>query len=155
MDFINGLHFLYPYLPGFGGEFYDLSPLFTTKPWTAIGWTPIVIFPFAIGLAYFIPLDLSFTFWFFYLFWKFEMVIGSALGLGHIAGFPFIFDQSFGVCVGVLLMTLWSGRRHLNLVATKAWHGQEPISCRFVVLGLIIGIGLLTGFWWAQECHSG
>ena len=149
MDFINGLHFLYPSLPGFGGEFYDLSPLFTTKPWTAIGWTPIVVFPFAIGLAYFIPLDLSFTFWFFYIFWKFEMVLGSALGFQQVAGFPFVFDQSFGVCLGVLLMTLWSGRRHLNHIIAKAWHGQEPISYRFAVLGLIIGIGLLTGFWWA------
>ena len=78
---------------------------------------PIVFFPFVIGMAYFIPLDLSFTFWFFYIFWKFEMIFGSIAGLQRIPGFPFIFDQSFGVCVGVLLMALWSARHHLRNVS--------------------------------------
>ena len=40
MDLINGLHFLFPIIPGLGGEFFDLRPFFTTKPWNAIGWTP-------------------------------------------------------------------------------------------------------------------
>ena len=154
IDVVNGLHFLFPNLPGLGGEFYDLRPLFTTKPWNAIGWTPIVFFPFVIGMAYFIPLDLSFTFWFFYIFWKFEMIFGSIAGLQRIPGFPFIFDQSFGVCVGVLCMTLWSARHHLRNVFIQAWSGNrrtasnEPISYRAAVLGLIGGFLLLAGFWW-------
>ena len=154
IDVINGLHFLFPNFPGLGGEFYDLRPLFTTKPWNAIGWTPIVFFPFVIGMAYFIPLDLSFTFWFFYIFWKFEMIFGSIAGLQRIPGFPFIFDQSFGVCVGVLLMALWSARHHLRDVLRQAWRANgkvrsnEPMSYRAAVLGLICGFLLLTGFWW-------
>ena len=126
MDLVNGLHFLYPVIPGLGGEFFDLRPFFTMKPWNAIGWTPIVIFPFAIGMGYFIPLDLSFTFWFFYVLWKFEMIMGSVFGLQHIPGFPFIFDQSFGVCVGVLIITLWGARRHLRTVLASAWRGPSP-----------------------------
>ena len=154
IDVINGLHFLFPNLPGLGGEFYDLHPLFTTKPWNAIGWTPIVLFPFAVGMAYFIPLDLSFTFWFFYIFWKFEMIFGSIAGLQRIPGFPFIFDQSFGVCVGVLLMALWSARLHLRRVFQQAWSASdesalnEPMAYRTAVLGLISSFLLLTGFWW-------
>lgn len=154
IDVVNGLHFLYPNFPGLGGEFYDLRPLFTTKPWNAIGWTPIVFFPFVIGMAYFIPLDLSFTFWFFYIFWKFEMIFGSIAGLQRIPGFPFIFDQSFGVCVGVLCMTLWSARDHLRDVLRQAWQGgkkagaNEPMSYRVAVLGLVFGFLLLVGFWW-------
>ena len=154
IDVVNGLHFLYPNFPGLGGEFYDLRPWFTTKPWNAIGWTPVVLFPFVIGMAYFIPLDLSFTFWFFYVFWKFEMIFGSIAGLQRIPGFPFIFDQSFGVCVGVLGMTLWSARKHLRNVFTQAWRANretasnEPISYRTAVIGLIGGFLLLTGFWW-------
>ena len=35
--------------------------------------------PFAVGMAYFMPLDLSFTFWFFYVFWKIEMIMGVFL----------------------------------------------------------------------------
>ncbi|MCZ6676516.1 MAG: hypothetical protein O7E52_04625 [Candidatus Poribacteria bacterium] len=153
MDLVNGLHFLYPVVPGLGGEFFDVHPFFTTKPWNAIGWTPIVVFPFAIGMAYFIPLDLSFTFWFFYIFWKFEMILGSILGFQQIPGFPFIFDQSFGVCVGVLILTLWGARLHLRNVLAGAWRGEkasesnEPISYRTAVLGLIVGFLLLVGFW--------
>ncbi len=153
IDVINGLHFLYPNFPGLGGEFYDLRPLFTTKPWNAIGWTPVVIFPFVIGMAYFIPLELSFTFWFFYIFWKLELIFGSAAGLQRIPGFPFIFDQSFGVCVGVLSMTLWSARHHLRNVLARIWHPAEEekgdaMSYRTAVLGLTGGFLLLTGFWW-------
>ena len=154
IDVVNGLHFLYPSFPGLGGEFYDLHPLFTTKPWNAIGWTPVVLFPFVIGMAYFIPLDLSFTFWFFYIFWKFEMIFGSIAGLQRIPGFPFIFDQSFGVCVGVLCMALWSARLHLRDVLRRAWYtngktaSNEPIPYRAAVLGLIGGFLLLAGFWW-------
>ena len=28
MDLINGLHFLFPIIPGLGGEFFDLRPFF-------------------------------------------------------------------------------------------------------------------------------
>ena len=153
MDLVNGVHFLWPNLPGLGGEFYDLRPLFTTRPWNAIGWTPIVIFPFAVGMAYFIPLDLSFTFWFFYIFWKFEMITGAAFGFQRIPGFPFIFDQSFGVCVAVLIIVLYSARQHLGDVFARAWRGgksdNEVISYRAAVAGLIFGWGMLAALWWA------
>ena len=101
------------------------------------------------------------------------MIMGSIFGLQHIAGFPFIFDQSFGVCVGVLILTLWGARRHLRTVLVSAWRGpsphrlssfqskrseredpsergvdaNEPISYRTAVLGLIVGFMLLVGFW--------
>ena len=50
--------------------------------------TPIAVFPFAVGIAFFIPLDLSFSCWFFYLFWKVERVFGDALGGAGHAKFP-------------------------------------------------------------------
>ena len=101
------------------------------------------------------------------------MIMGSVFGLQHIPGFPFIFDQSFGVCVGVLIITLWGARRHLRTVLVSAWRGpssdrlsssqsegpeqgdpssrdietNEPISYRTAVLGLIVGFMLLVGFW--------
>ena len=82
------------------------------------------------------------------------MIFGSIAGLQRIPGFPFIFDQSFGVCVGVLGMVLWSARDHLRDVFKQAWHGgrrtdaNEPMSYRVAVLGLIFGFLLLAGFWW-------
>ena len=44
LDILNGLHFLYPIIPGLGGRLYDLRPFFTNKPWNAIGWTPVAVF---------------------------------------------------------------------------------------------------------------
>ena len=111
-------------------------------------------------MAYFIPLDLSFTFWFFYIFWKFEMIFGSIAGLQRIPGFPFIFDQSFGVCIGVLGMTLWSARHHLQNVLARAWRANretgsnEPISYRAAVIGLICGFLMLVGFWWIAKTST-
>ncbi|MDE0297105.1 MAG: hypothetical protein OXN17_00560 [Candidatus Poribacteria bacterium] len=117
-NLINGLHFLFPSVPGifYGG--FDLGRYFTTKPWNALGELPIRFHPFAIGLAFFMPLDLAFSCWFFYWFWRIEQVAGVALyssgmlgglaGYGDsIAGFPYVWAQSIGTCGAILLMTLW------------------------------------------------
>ena len=101
MDVINGLHFLYPSVPGIGGKLYDIAPFFTEKPWNAIGWTPVALFPYAIGMAFFIPLDLSFSCWFFYLFWKVQRVIAAAIGLRSLPRFPYIEEQAFGQIIEV------------------------------------------------------
>ena len=56
MDLINGLHFpVFPSSPGSVANSLTCALFFTTKPWNAIGWTPGVIFPFAIGMGYFYP----------------------------------------------------------------------------------------------------
>jgi hypothetical protein len=171
MDFINGLHFLYPVIPGFGGRLYDLSPFFTDPPWNAISWTPIPIFPYAVGLAFFMPLDLSFSCWFFYLFWKAERIMGSMLGLHHLPKFPYIEEQTSGAYIGLCTLAIWVTRRHLRQVLGTLFRGtraleyrsstsaseyksgtaaiqntDEPIRYRTAVLGLLIGFSLLIAF---------
>ena len=117
-NLINGLHFLFPAVPGifYGG--FDMGRYFTAKPWNALGQLPIRFHPFAIGLAFFMPLDLAFSCWFFYWFWRIEQVAGVALfssgmlgglaGYGDsVAGFPYVWAQSVGACAAILFMTLW------------------------------------------------
>ena len=94
LDVIHGLHRFYSFIPDFNTR-YNLGPLFTEKPWNAIGWMPVCFYPFVIGLSYFMPLDLSFSTWFFYLFWKAQLVARSALGLKRLSG-PYLGDQSAG-----------------------------------------------------------
>jgi len=65
---LNGLHFLYPVVPSLGGKLYDFCALCTQRPWNAIGWTLVAVRPFAVGLAFLIPLDFSLSCWFFRLF---------------------------------------------------------------------------------------
>ena len=64
IDVINGLHGLFPVVPSFK-IVYNPAPLFAAKPWNAIGWTPVAVYPFVIGLVYFLPVNLSFSAWFF------------------------------------------------------------------------------------------
>ena len=150
IDIINGLNFLYPSVPSLGGKLYDIRPYFTTKPWNAIGWTPIALFPFAVGLAFFIPLDLAFSCWFFYIFWKVERIVGAALGVRSMPGFPFIDEQSFGAYLGLCILALIATRRHLLNVAKKIFTGdpsiddsKEPLPYRWAVVGLLLSFGFL------------
>lgn len=108
---INGLHFFLPNVPTIGKPI-NIGQYLTEKPLNAIGWLPIAVHPFAVGLGFFIPVDLSFSCWFFYFFWKFERVFASALGL-RMQGFPFIDEQTTGAYVGFALAALWMARRHL------------------------------------------
>src|SRR5262249_2288886 len=108
----NGIAFLYPSLPTLPIGIIDIKPLFTTKPWNAIDWTPITLYPLAIGLSYLLPLDLLFSCWFFYLFWKGQRIVASAMAWDTTPDVPFIAEQGFGSVLGLSLYYLWSGREH-------------------------------------------
>ena len=154
MDIINGLHFLYPAVPGLGGRLYDLRPYFTEKPWNAIGWTPVAVFPYAVGLAFFIPLDLSFSCWFFYLFWKAERIIASAIGLRALPEFPYVEQQTSGAYIGLCIIALWATRKHIGAVMRTALMGRsrgiddsdEAMRYRTTIVTMIIAVALLTLF---------
>ncbi|MDQ1318186.1 MAG: hypothetical protein QG588_1843, partial [Candidatus Poribacteria bacterium] len=108
LDLLHGLHLFFPYVPDFKTK-YELAPYFADKPWNAIGWLPICFYPFVIGLAYFMPLDLSFSTWFFYIFWKMQVVVREALGVGAMSG-PYMGDQSSGAWLGIGLLSIWLSR---------------------------------------------
>ena len=144
IDLINGLNFLYPALPSLGGKVYDIGTLFTEKPWNAIGWTPVAVYPFAVGLSTFIPLDLSFSCWFFYLFWKVVIVYDDAAKMLPNNALTY---QTFGACIGLAVIVLYVTRRHLARAIRKAVtndssldDSNEPMSYRTATLGTIAGV---------------
>ncbi|MGQ9608439.1 MAG: DUF6785 family protein [bacterium] len=152
IDLVNGFHFLLPVVPEIRVKQYDISYLFTEKPWNAIGWTPISFYPFAIGLCFFAPLDLLFSTWFFYLFGKAQRIFGSVIGVQKMQGFPYYDQQVFGAAFGIFIMALWANRRHLAQVI-KASLGilriddlNEPIKYRSAIIGIIIGISIIIMF---------
>ena len=112
MGALNGLHFFIPSVPTIGKPI-NIGRYFTDRPLNAIGWLPIAVHPFALGLGFFMPVDLSFSCWFFYFFWKFERVLASVLGL-RIPGFPLIDEQTTGAYIGFALTALWMARRHIS-----------------------------------------
>ena len=65
VEIINGLHHLYPSVPRIRLSAGELQTFFTTKPWSAMGWTPVRYTLFMIGMTYLLPLNLSVSCWFF------------------------------------------------------------------------------------------
>ena len=55
LSLMNGLHRLYPLIPGPTYGKFDLGVLFTEKPWNAIDAVYVEFLPFIMGLAFFIP----------------------------------------------------------------------------------------------------
>ncbi len=150
IDILNGLHFLYPSLPYIPIKLRDISYLFSQKPFSAIGWTPISAYPFIIGLAFFVPLDLSFSCWFFYLLIKGERILGSVAGLS-MARFPYIGEQSSGawlaLCLLMLGLTRWRRTKRDpmpqgNNLGIRQSHRNSPLA----ILGILVGMAVLVGF---------
>jgi hypothetical protein len=152
LDTVHGLHRFFPFVPDFVTK-YNLAPFFAQKPWNAISWLPICFYPFVIGLAYFMPLDLSFSTWFFYLFWKIQLVVRSALGLGRLSG-AYMGDQSAGAWIGIGALSVWLSRRSIFRIIRSVFgsraidDSREPLPYKVALVGVIAGIGLLCLFSW-------
>jgi hypothetical protein len=153
IDIVNGINFLVPSVPSLGGKLYDLQQIFTERPLNAIGWSPLAVFPFGVGLSFFIPLDLSFSCWAFWLIWRVERIIGGAMGWSALPRFPYEAEQSHGAYLGLCVIALWMSRRHLKQVwkmifasDRKRNLSDEPISYRSAMMGLIFGLIFIVAF---------
>ncbi len=119
IDLINGIHAFFPAFPEIPVRTANLGTYFTEKPWDAIGWTPVYILSFGVGLAFLMPLEMSFSLWFFYLFWKGERILGRAMGLQVLPGFPYDGPQGVGAYLAIACFALYGGRKHFFAVFKK------------------------------------
>ena len=122
IDLINGIHALVPSFLEIPIRHAEIGQFFTEKPWNAVGWVPVYILSFAVGLAFLMPLEMSFSVWFFYLFWKLEYVLGEALGLKSLRLFPYRGAQVMG---GYLAIGCFALIRRAALLYRPL---QEPVS---------------------------
>jgi hypothetical protein len=160
---ISGIHRVAPSFPDladftFKGQQIDLEPFFATPPWNAIGFFRVSFHPMIVGITYFLPLEVAFSAWFFYLLVKAENVLVAAFGWqqagGSLAAWPpYTGEQGAGAFLAVGALALWSARRHLAAVGRKAFTGdprvddrREPLSYRAAVFGFLAACLLLTGF---------
>jgi Family of unknown function (DUF6785)/Domain of unknown function (DUF6784) len=103
-------------------------------------------FPTCLSL-FFIPLDLAFSCWFFFIFFKAERVLASHLGMQVVPGAPFVDEQMAGGFYAVALLALWMSRRHIIRMAAMLvgrspgdetpWERQEAR----IAAGLLLGGG--------------
>ena len=155
ISLLNGLNFLYPSVPRIPIKEpnYDLGVYFNEEPWNAIGTLPLRFYPFLIGLSFLIPLDLTFSTWFFFLFRKLERLVGAMVGWSTIPQYPFFGEQATGAMIGLCLTALYLGRRHFVEVFRKVVGLQstlddsnEPMRYRTAVLCLMGGMIALMIF---------
>jgi hypothetical protein len=152
IDLLNGFAFLYPSLPSVPINYIVISNYLQDRPWSGLGWTTISFYPIIIGIGYLLPRNILFSCWFFFLFWKGQLVLSSALGWDVTPEFPYVNYQGFGAILAIGLLTLASARRYLQMVWRCAWgrpseldDRNEAISYRAALLGLAVsGSGLVV-----------
>jgi hypothetical protein len=149
LEALSGLHYLYPAIPHLQLK-YPLGAFFREKPWSGMGGLNLYVYPFAAGLGYIMPLDLSFSLWVFYLLYKAHFVALTAMGVP--TGDVWAGDLRAGAWAAIAVMALWSGRRHIGGVVRRALGRRdgEPQPDdrlnRLAVIGLIVGGPALLGF---------
>ena len=169
LESMASLHYLYPNIPFLPIKPSDprlqLTSLFaSTPPWNGIGTLELSFYPLVIGLTYFLPLDVAFSLWFFFLMTKVQSVAVTALGYRDpgasqaMARMPYIGEQSAGAFLGVALFAFYGMRSHLKEALRKAFQprrardvddSNEPMPYRLAVFGGIAGFTLLVAFGWA------
>lgn len=117
---INTAHENWPVVPAIPVRNIELSPFFASRPWNAMGSTPISFYPFVVGIAFLLSCEVTFSCWFFYLLTKLEQVMSAVIGLQGVAGAgpltkpPYLEHQGAGAFLGIVALTLWFGRRHFS-----------------------------------------
>ncbi len=152
-DLLNGLHSVWPTVPALNMQNFYLHPYIRTAPWNAIGWTPLTLFPFVVGMGYLLPIELLMSFWLFFGVWKLESVAAKSLGLplGRHQ-WPFLDEQALGCYLAIVAFALFAMRGHLREVLRECLSGRsdvapgDPFSYRTAFWGLVVGFAVLVGF---------
>lgn len=165
IDVMNTFHLnapAFPYLPTRTADQPDIGQLLTSPPWNAIGYTPISFYPFVIGIAYLLSVEMTFSCWFFWLVTKAEYVFGSATGItagatgGGQSVFPYIGHQGAGAFLALIIFGLVLSRNYLKEVWSIAWRrrsppgtalsdADEPMPYRWAFVGLALSLaGLIA-----------
>jgi hypothetical protein len=156
-DLYNGLHYFLPALPLIdirhdGRHFIDTNSW--GKPWSALGRIWLPLYPFIVALSFLLPVDLSFSIWFFYLFRKAQEVLAAAYPLPLAPELPYRNEQSMGAWVGLFAYALWVGRGYFAALGRSIVRGElsremqsgEPLSHRAAFLAVLGGGAYLVWF---------
>ncbi len=149
LHLLNGLHRHFPELPEIR-LYFSLNPYLTERPWLALRSMIMYIYPSIIGFTYLLSLDVSFSFWFFYLLYKVQTVIIYASG-ASFSGWTLANRQEMGGYLALVVFVIWLARHHLSAVIRKTFSSRapiddsnEPLPYRWAVIGLLVGTYLIA-----------
>ena len=153
---MSGLHNMLPNVPAIQANIV-LNDYLTGKPWSDVIFTPIAITFSVIGFAYLLPLDVSFSMWFFMFFFRLQDILGSTLGYQYdtmpVYGGAHFYQgfQAAGAAVAVCVSLLWLARPHLRLIWERVHlnmheglDANEMMSYRAAFWGAIISFALIV-----------
>lgn len=162
LESINYLNYFYPNIPAIPLKPQHWEANFPTAPWNSIGMFATAFYPFVIGIAFLLSLEVSFSCWFFYLVTKAENIVSAALNLsgggagrGSYAVPPFLYEQGVGAFIALACFLLWKARKPFRLALVSLWDREAaleardpaaPLSPRAALVGGLLGVAGLTLF---------
>ena len=155
---LNGLHLLVPEVPMIAPfiKQYHLTEGLSNRPWSAISNLTMTAYPFAIGLAFFMPLDLSFSCWFFYIARCLLLVLCTAIGLDSAGGegwpYTWFSQHGMGAMLTFGILILWSVPRQVKYAWKAAFHGgqadKDGQNYRWAFIGIGISLIVIFAYFW-------
>ena len=154
---LKGLHHYYPSVPAVSMS-TSLGILRDTVN------LPIMLSFSAVGIFFFVNLDIALGLWVFTLLAMLEKGVFSVVGLHStevvsVYGTPespLLAHQGIGALLAYVVVGLWQARSHFATVGRQAWKGQgdedagEIMSYRAAVLGLSSGIAVMVLWLWSS-----
>ena len=153
----NNLHLNYPDVPGMSLRDMEIPPYALPFPWNAIDYTPVNFFPFVVGIAYLLSLEVTFSYWVFYLLTKVQLVGATAFGWRLPgspldAAVPYLPYQGAGAFIAIPLISLWLARDYLKRVFRSVLglrggvggEEREPLPYRWAAIGFVLSLGAMV-----------
>jgi hypothetical protein len=128
IQLVRGLHRYFPDMPDIPLEI-GLGSILTENPWNQLGIFSLGISPLALGIAYLLTCEVSFSLWFFYWFIKAQYLVAYYSGyppasLPEMGGWwetSFTGYQIIGATFAIVAFALWTAREHLGHVTRRAF----------------------------------
>lgn len=150
------LHNWYPAVPAMQLKYYDVKQfLFTSPPWNAIPGVPVSFYPMGIGLAYFVPSDVSLSCWLMAVVMKLVYVVAAVFGVEAAgtgaARFPYSEEQACGSWLALAGIVIWGARHHWRTVLKTVSESERravvqmiaiAIFCAFACVGMMASVGI-------------
>ena len=133
-------HNWFPAVPAMQLKAYDIKDLlFTSPPWNAIPNVPVSFYPMAVGLAYFVPSDVSLSCWLMSVLMRLSYVAAAMFGV-EAAGtgasrFPYKEEQASGAWLALAGLVIWGARHHWKTVLAMV-SDSERRAVRQMVVGV-------------------
>lgn len=132
IQFLNGTNLYFPDVPLVPLEI-PVAALFSEAPWNQTGTMLFKVFPLALGLSYLLTSEISFSLWFFFLFFKWQLIAAYYLGYPpgtlpagmSAGGKAFAGYQEVGAYLAIVVLIIWTGREHFGHVLKRAF-GKVP-----------------------------